>query len=129
MLGVALCGISVSSADTAGAQELIGSYQTTIGEHDQFNSSGKRLRDFCAIIQQDRANFHKFNLRDQSDESDRFFTTLEARAIIGGNCRAGGLNASYLREGIIAHAGGTVFVEVYGQEGRITGVIVYDVGG
>ena len=129
MLGVALYVIPICFADAAVAQQLIGSYQTTIGEHDQFNSSGQRLRDFCAIIQQDRANFHRFNLRDSSDEFDPFFATIEARAIIGGNCRAGGLNASYLREGIISHAGGTIFVEVYGQEGRITGVIVYDVGG
>lgn len=129
MLGVVLCVVFIGSVDTVAAQQIIGTYQTTIGERDHFNSSGQKLRDFCAIIQQDRANFHRFSLRDTLDEFDPFFTTMNSRAIISGNCKAGGLNAPYLRENVLSQWPHTVFVEVYGKEGRITGVIVYDVGG
>ena len=128
LFGFALYLVPICFADSAAAQQIIGSYQTTIGEADLFNSSGKRLWDFCAIIQQDRANFHKFRLRDGLDEFDPFFTTAKARSVISKSCSAGGLNAPFLKKNVVSY-GGTVFVEVYGQDDRISEVVVYDVGG
>jgi len=58
------------------------SYVAQLSEEDHFNSNGDRLKSAAAIIRQDRANFHKFNLRDDSDEGDRFFASAENRALL-----------------------------------------------
>jgi hypothetical protein len=64
------------------AAELIESYQARLSSADHFNSSGERLTATAAIIRQDRANFHKFGIRDAEDESDRFFADQGNRALM-----------------------------------------------
>jgi hypothetical protein len=72
---------------SASAQDLIAEYFATIGPQDMRNSGGDRLGDWCAMIQQDRANFHRFGLRDPNDQSDPVFASREARAAMTGACR------------------------------------------
>ena len=62
------------------AQELVESYRAFLSERDHFNSNGQRLTSAAAIIRQDRANFHRFGIRDPNDESDAFFADTDNRA-------------------------------------------------
>ena len=69
------------SVSTATAQQL-GAYYAEIGNEDRFNSSGAPLRNLGAILQQDRANFHRFGIRHGGDDSDPFFGNPQIRAAI-----------------------------------------------
>jgi len=69
-------------APVARAQTMIAEYYTLIGPADFSNSSGVRLGDFGAILQQDRANFHRFGRRDDLDEWDPIFGDPAQRARI-----------------------------------------------
>lgn len=64
------------------ADELLESYVTRLGANDHFNSSGQRLTSPALIIRQDRANFHKFGLRDPEDQSDVFFQDANNRELL-----------------------------------------------
>jgi hypothetical protein len=66
----------------AAACDLRESYMARLGPADHFNSNGVRLTSAAAIIRQDRANYHQFARRDAEDEGDRFFSSLENRAIL-----------------------------------------------
>src|SRR3984885_8347770 len=67
-------GIAIGAPTLAQAQQLIGSYVALLAEADHFNSNGQRLTSAAAIIRQDRANFHRFGIKDPQDEDDAFFT-------------------------------------------------------
>lgn len=73
--------VAVSLAATAGAQTIT-SYYATISDDDRRNSNGARLTDPGAILQQDRANFHRFGRADIDDEGDPFFGNRNLRARI-----------------------------------------------
>ena len=81
MLVVVVCTIIMGSSSSH-AQQLLESYQAFLSERDHFNSSGQRLTTAAAIIRQDRANFHRFGLRDAGDESDSFFSIADNRAAL-----------------------------------------------
>jgi len=66
----------------AQAQQMIGSYVALLGEADHFNSNGQRLTSAAAIIRQDRANFHRFGIKDPQDEDDAFFADEANRAAL-----------------------------------------------
>jgi hypothetical protein len=80
--------LAVVIAATAGlptmarAQQLIGSYVAMLSERDHFNSNGQRLESAAAIIRQDRANFHRFGIRDPEDQDDPFFGDEGNRAAL-----------------------------------------------
>lgn len=61
------------------AQDLIASYTAFIGPADLVNSQGVRLTDFGQILRQDRANYHRFGLRDELDMPDPIFASLVYR--------------------------------------------------
>ncbi len=60
-------------ANSSYANELVDSYVARLSAQDHFNSKGVRLESVAAIIRQDRANYHKFNLRDPEDTYDGVF--------------------------------------------------------
>lgn len=66
--------------------ERIAEYIAVIGERDLRNSSGTRLADYRAILQQDRANVHRNGKLDQFDDVqegvDDYFTTLDRRKLL-----------------------------------------------
>ena len=64
------------------AQRLLESYVARLSERDHFNSNGQRLTTAAAIIRQDRANYHRFGIRDAEDEDDKFFADEGNRAIL-----------------------------------------------
>ena len=71
-----------SGGQAATAQEVIDTYIADIGYEDLHNSSGVRLTTAGAILQQDRANVHKYNIRHPRDTKDNYFTTAAERAEI-----------------------------------------------
>lgn len=75
---LALAGL----AGPVAAQQQLGAYYAQIGREDMFNSSGVRLGDLGAILQQDRANYHRFGIRHAGDDSDPFFADRAARSQI-----------------------------------------------
>jgi hypothetical protein len=66
----------------ARAEELVEQYVAVLSENDHFNSKGSRLTDAAAIIRQDRANYHKFGLRDRGDSGDNFFANAANRGLL-----------------------------------------------
>lgn len=68
-----------SSTKDTDKKSIVVEYTTKLSKTDHYNSKGKFLNDAPAIIQQDRANYHKFHKRDPEDEGDSYFTTLEKR--------------------------------------------------
>jgi len=74
--------LAIGSPPSAQAQQLIGSYVALLSEADHFNSNGQRLTSAAAIIRQDRANFHRFGIKDPQDEGDAFFADEGNRAAL-----------------------------------------------
>lgn len=64
---------------SASACEPLERYTARLGPRDHYNSYGEPLNSPAAIIRQDRANFHKFGVRDSEDESDEFFAVKDNR--------------------------------------------------
>lgn len=80
---------ALMAASTAGLAQADGhgfSYSTELSINDAFNSRGVPLEGWCALLQQDRANWHRFNKRDQYDEGDPFFDSPKRRAMMEGKC-------------------------------------------
>jgi hypothetical protein len=65
--------IATCAPTLAQAQQLIASYVARLSVTDHLNSNGQRLTSAAAIIRQDRANFHRFGIRDPEDQDDPFF--------------------------------------------------------
>jgi hypothetical protein len=80
-IGLAI-GLTIGASTLAQAQQLIGSYVALLSETDHFNSSGQRLTSAAAIIRQDRANFHRFGIKDPQDKGDAFFADEANRAAL-----------------------------------------------
>ena len=75
-------GLVLAAATPAAAADLIGSYNAYLSRADHYNSQGERLTSAAAIIRQDRANFHKFGIQDDQDESDNYFDDVNNRAVL-----------------------------------------------
>lgn len=110
----------------AQAQQLIGSYYALLGPQDHVNSSGTRLTDFGAILQQDRANYHRFGRAEELDEFDPIFGDAGQRARIPSiwtlGPRGSGLPA-FVSSGNTSY----VYVEIYGF-GSVPSYIVVSQG-
>lgn len=75
---------AATTAPKAEAQETVASYYAVIGSQDMRNSNGVALGDIGQMIQQDRANYHRFGRRDQGDQGDPIFGNAERRSMIPG---------------------------------------------
>lgn len=100
-------------------------YLTTIGPEDMRNSSGAKLGSIAQVIQQDRANVHRFGIRHAGDEVDPVFGTRSLRAQIPGVMRFFGNEAARMAD-IRAGRGFRVGVFVCGTPGRPSAVLVLD---
>jgi hypothetical protein len=114
--------LAVMLAAPAAAQELIASYSAYIGAADLRNSNGQRLTEPWQVLRQDRANFHRFGIRQFADEYDPVFASMEARAQMESLIRAGRIEPSarraILRGDVIVH------VQVWGWGNRLHSVQV-----
>lgn len=79
--GLAVLALHALSATSTFAQgPLLESYTAFLGPDDHFNSRGARLTEPWQIVRQDRANFHRFGIRDAGDQGDTFFASAGNRA-------------------------------------------------
>jgi len=72
--------LAAPAAAPAAAQELLASYTAHIAPADLQNSRGQRLTEPWQVLRQDRANFHRFGIRQFADEYDPIFLSLGARS-------------------------------------------------
>ena len=82
MLRSALIALFSCALAAPASAQVMDSYYATITEADRHNSSGARLSSPGAVLQQERANFHSFGIRQAGDEGDMFFADRELRAQI-----------------------------------------------
>tara|TARA_R110002020_G_scaffold312273_1_gene527769 strand:- start:33 stop:407 length:375 start_codon:yes stop_codon:yes gene_type:complete len=97
LVAVGFAGL-VSLAAPALAQGVVDEYCTSISENDKTASDGFELTDAASILRQDRANYHKFHVRDRGDQGDRTFASAGARAKIPAMLDSGDSDASVLRK-------------------------------
>lgn len=120
--------LAISAPVAASAQQLIGSYAATLGPNDLYNSSGTRLSDFGAILQQDRANVHRFGIYDALDQGDPFFGNATVRAQIPNIWRYGPSGQSIprnLSDGYEQY----IYVEIYGFGSTVQYIVVSQYAG
>jgi len=125
-----VCALMSGGPTTASAQDLMVEYFSSLGPADAFNSRGQPLDDLCAIAQQDRANWHRFGKREQTDGPDPFFTTTERRAMMTGRCQYD--PAYYANPGQRIRSGTRsfyVWVRVYGSGGQVARVWITEGAG
>ena len=115
---LALCAVvaSVFSAPVATAQDLLEQYTAFIGVADLHNSKGVRLWEAHQILRQDRANYHRFGIRDPMDEWDRFFGDYNNRGAMQQMIMNGWIDP-VAAQGIV-QGGVVVVVSVYGYNGQ-----------
>lgn len=118
MAGIAAV-FSLSLSTATMAQQVLDSYVAVIGSQDRFNSSGTALTQVGQILAQDRANFHRFGVRQQGDTADRTFLTTEGRASIPALLGGGFVDPAATRA-ILGEQDAPVLVEVLGSGGRVT---------
>ena len=75
-------GLAMFISTPCYAQQLLERYQAFLSERDHLNSNGQRLTTAASIIRQDRANFHRFGIRDPGDENDSYFADGKNRAAL-----------------------------------------------
>lgn len=102
------------TAGTVSAQELVGSYFAVIGRDDLYNSKGQRLTEPWQILRQDRANYHRFGIRQPGDTSDSFFSSMENRAIMERMVMNGTI-ANNAANAIVSGSADAVLVRIYGS--------------
>lgn len=119
----ALCLAAVLALPVpAQAQELLESYVAYLSPQDHYNSRGTRLTAVWQIIRQDRANFHRYGIRDPGDEWDSFFGSMENRAIAERMLANGYIDRNTAR--YIVNNAATVRVDIYGYGTRGTHIDV-----
>ena len=119
----ALVLMAVSLAGPALAQgNVIASYSAFLSMTDHYNSSGQKLTQPWQVIRQDRANFHRFELRDDWDDWDPVFDSANNRAKLENLLMQTSFSAGdrYL----IVNNEIFINVTVYGNGKSVTGVYV-----
>jgi hypothetical protein len=111
---------------SAAAESLMLEYYATLSPKDTYNSRGVPLNDVCAIVQQDRANVHKFGNPD-GEQPDGFFTSSERRAMISGKCEYS--QSHHTVDRIRSQFIGFVLVRVFGSGGSVTRVQILEAAG
>ncbi|MGQ3209507.1 MAG: hypothetical protein ACT6U0_01460 [Shinella sp.] len=89
-------GLAISGG-VARADELIESYGAYIGQDDLYNSSNERLTQPWQVIRQDRANVHRFGVRQPGDDIDGFFASARNRELAERMLRSGRIEGAAAR--------------------------------
>ncbi|MCW1950607.1 MAG: hypothetical protein KIH44_004475 [Octadecabacter sp.] len=124
-----VCGLALLPM-AAQAENQITGFMTHLGPSDAVSSRGVQLNDLCAIVQQDRANYHRFGLREELDSSDPVFASTDRRAMIADRCE---YDHSYYRYAGDNIRSGTryylVYVRVFGSGDQITRITIEEGAG
>lgn len=94
-----------------GGKKPIETYYALIGPEDLYNSSGVRLNDAVQIVRQDRANVHRYGIRHDGDDKDKFFSTLENRNKLPAMAAKGKMRSDTAR--LIRQGDIYIVVEIY----------------
>lgn len=97
LFAAAFATVLAVSAGAARADELIESYGAYIGQDDLYNSSNERLTQPWQVIRQDRANVHRFGVRQPGDDIDGFFASARNRELAERMIRNGRIEGSAAR--------------------------------
>ncbi|EPX80111.1 lysozyme inhibitor LprI family protein [Litoreibacter arenae] len=117
VIGGAILATAFALALPAHAQQTLDRYTAVIGPQDRSNSSGVRLSQPDQILAQDRANVHRFGIRQPGDTLDRTFGTPEARRQIANLLARGTMGAGVAQA--LASGGMTALdVQIMGANGR-----------
>ncbi|OTE97928.1 hypothetical protein BCS42_11910 [Crenothrix sp. D3] len=92
---------------------MVDSYTARLSSKDHFNSDGTRLKSVADIIRQDRANYHKFNVRDNDDRGDNFFSDKDNRGRIAAMLEKGTIDNATTES--ILNSTPVVLVNIYNQ--------------
>lgn len=106
--------------------EPLCTYEARISEQDKYNSKGKSLLQgdevsttiAAAIIRQDRANYHEFDIRDDEDQDDCVFSDKSNRASLEKRLTKRSINKGILRQIIFDNP--LIKVKVYTDSISIT---------
>ncbi|EYD72431.1 hypothetical protein [Limimaricola hongkongensis] len=129
MKSLVLAAALAMLAPPALAQEVITSYAAWLSPNDMVNSRGVRLSGIGAILQQDRANFHRFGRRDEGDGGDGLFASRDMRARIPDLYARGPGAPAYILDDIRSGRGHYVWVRVIGRAGRPDYIEVHEGAG
>ena len=64
------------------ASEILARYSARLSARDHVTNTGAPLHRAVDVLAQDRANYHRFRLRDAEDETDAYFVNAERRRSI-----------------------------------------------
>lgn len=126
IFGLVLC--LMLAAPAAQAQSLIAQYYTVIGPGDFYNSAGARLTDFGAILQQDRANLHRFGKPDAQDGWDPVFGDAANRGRIPQIWQTAP-GAEYIVDWVLSGQPRFLLIQVYGYGTTPQVIVVSDGAG
>lgn len=120
---IVLAVLAAGTSGSVAAQQQLAAYYASISAIDMQNSAGRPLSGFGAMLQQDRANYHRFLRRDPNDEGDPFFADPAARAAIP-QLYANGRTDAFFDTLAVRRVQIDVLVFVCGQGGRPTYLVV-----
>lgn len=123
MLAALVLGMALILPAQAAAQEVLDRYIAVIGAQDRVNSAGTALTQPAQILAQDRANFHRFGIRQPGDTEDRTFRSTEERGQLARLLDNGALDPA-AADAILRGQNTPVLVEVLGSGNRPTGMRV-----
>jgi hypothetical protein len=104
---------TITSGGIGGSTDQpIGSYTAYIGREDLYASDGVRLTQPWQILRQDRANVHRFGIRQSGDSGDGFFASANNRAAMERMVMQGRISPAAARA--IVSGGSMVQVTLYG---------------
>ncbi|MBL1436121.1 MAG: hypothetical protein COB08_007975 [Rhodobacteraceae bacterium] len=126
--------VTVSEAGGQFTVPVLTNYIANIAERDLYNSKGVRLGGFAAVLQQDRANFHKSGRADGSgvltDGADNYFVNLARRSELATatyytDCYMSAAQTRALQNGIAnGRVGGVVWVLPFRHPNGSLGVYI-----
>ena len=108
--------ISLNSIENRSKLEKISNsdtetYYAKISQRDHYGARKQKLKDAGTILQQDRANYHKYHRRENKDTGDSFFNTRSNRNKIGRMLTRGSTSQNTVNA--IRHGTPLVKVEIY----------------
>ena len=120
----AACAVVLAtSAGAAQADELLERYNAYIGQDDLYNSNNERLTQPWQVVRQDRANVHRFGIRQPGDDIDSFFASARNRDLAERMIRDGTIESAAAR--LLLRGDARVTVEVWrGPDGDYLNVSV-----
>lgn len=96
---------------------------------DTVSSKGVKLNSFGAVLAQDRANYHRFGIKQELDTSDPIFSNKDMRAKLPQLYQADRSVETYIRDDVMSGRGHYDYIRIMGRDGKITQVDVYEGAG